>query len=63
MSGKLLLKLDVVNYILENYIWEYFLFLDEYSNLRNWMIFYFMLGRLLFMEDSLVKFKVFILLL
>lgn len=60
MSGKLLLKLDAVNYILENHTREYFPFLDEYSNSRNRTIFYFTLGRLLFMEDSSAKFKAFI---
>ena len=60
MSGKLLLKLDAVNYILEHHTREYFPFLDEYNNSRNRTIFYFTLGRLLFMEDSSAKFKAFI---
>ena len=60
MSGKLLLKLDAVNYILAHHTREYFPFLDEYSNSRNRTIFYFTIGRLLFMEDSSAKFKAFI---
>ncbi|KAH9557462.1 hypothetical protein CY35_07G085500 [Sphagnum magellanicum] len=60
MSGKLLLKLDAVNYILEHHTREHFTFLDEFKNSRNRTIFYFTLGRLLFMEDSSAKFKAFI---
>jgi exportin-7 len=60
MSGKLLLKLDAVNYILEHHTREDFTFLDEFNNSRNRTIFYFTLGRLLFMEDSSAKFKAFI---
>ncbi|KAJ7516733.1 hypothetical protein O6H91_22G068900 [Diphasiastrum complanatum] len=57
MSGKLLLKLDAVNYILGHHTREYFPFLDEYSSSRNRTTFYFTIGRLLFMEDSPSKFK------
>ncbi len=60
MSGKLLLKLDAVNYILEHHTREHFSFLDEINNSHNRTIFYFTLGKLLFMEDSSAKFKVFI---
>ncbi|CAK9199269.1 unnamed protein product [Sphagnum troendelagicum] len=60
MSGELLLKLDAVNYILEHHTREHFTFLDEINNSCNRTIFYFTLGKLLFMEDSSAKFKVFI---
>lgn len=60
MSGKLLLKLDAVNFILGNHTREHFPFLDEYASSRNRTIFYFTLGRLLFMEDSPSKFKAFV---
>eukprot|EP00898_Chlorokybus_atmophyticus_P001655 jgi/Chlat1/2490/Chrsp175S02362 len=59
MSGKLLLKLDGINYILGNHTREHFPFLDEYRNTRNRTIFYLTLGRLLFMEDTPQKFKAF----
>eukprot|EP00897_Mesotaenium_endlicherianum_P004381 jgi/Mesen1/3971/ME000210S03214 len=52
MSGKLLLKLDAIKFILGNHTREHFPFLDEYSSSRNRTIFYSTLGRLLFMEDS-----------
>ncbi|CAI5478824.1 unnamed protein product [Closterium sp. Yama58-4] len=60
MSGKLLLKLDSVNFILANHTSEHFPFLDEPSSTRNRTIFYFTLTRLLFMEDSPQKFKAFV---
>ena len=60
MSGKLLLKLEAVNYIMEHHTREYFPFLDEYGNSRNRTIYYSTLGRLLFMEDSAAKFKAFV---
>lgn len=60
MSGKLLLKLDAINFILANHTREHFPFLEEYSSSRNRTIFYYTLGRLLFMEDSPTKFKAFI---
>ncbi|GAQ78625.1 Nuclear transport receptor RanBP16 [Klebsormidium nitens] len=60
MSGKLLLKLDSVNFILANHTRDAFPFLDQYSSSRNRTMFYYTLGRLLFMEDSPAKFKAFI---
>ncbi|GBG80488.1 hypothetical protein CBR_g30950 [Chara braunii] len=60
MSGKLLLKLDAVNFILAHHTREYFPFLSECACSRNRTTFYFTLGRLLFMEDSPAKFKAFI---
>lgn len=59
MSGKLLLKVDAVNYILEHHTKEYFPFLNENGNSRNRTSYYSTLGRLLFMEDSSAKFKTF----
>ena len=45
---------------LHGLVWqrEYFPFLDDFSHSQNRTTFYFTLGRLLFMEDSPVKFKV-----
>jgi len=59
MSGKLLLKLDAINWILAHHTRDYFPFLDEYSNMCSRTTFYNTLGRLLFMEDSAQKFKAF----
>ena len=52
MSGKLLLKLNTINYILGHHTHEYFPFLDEAENTRHRTTFYATLGRLLFMDDS-----------
>ncbi|EFJ32102.1 hypothetical protein SELMODRAFT_87550 [Selaginella moellendorffii] len=57
MSGKLLLKLDAVNFILANHTREHFSFLDEPSNSRHRTTFYFTIGRLVFMEDSVSRFR------
>ncbi|XP_078427480.1 ARM repeat superfamily protein isoform X2 [Wolffia australiana] len=57
MTGKLLLKLDTVKYIIGHHTREYFHFLEEYKCSRNRTTFYFTLGWLIFMEDSPVKFK------
>ena len=60
MSGKLLLKLNTINYILGHHTHEYFPFLDEAENTRHRTTFYATLGRLLFMDDSPTKFKAFV---
>ncbi|PTQ44851.1 hypothetical protein MARPO_0017s0001 [Marchantia polymorpha] len=60
MSGKMLLKLDAVNFILGHHTKDFFPFLDEFGSTRNRTLFYFTLGRLLFMEDSPSKFKAFV---
>jgi exportin-7 len=60
MSGKLLLKLNTINYILGHHTHEYFPFLDEPLNTRHRTTFYATLGRLLFMDDSPSKFKAFV---
>ncbi|KAK9818400.1 hypothetical protein WJX72_012091 [[Myrmecia] bisecta] len=60
MSGKLLLKLDAIAYILLNHTSEHFAFLDDPANTRNRTTFYYTLARLLFMEDTPSKFKSFV---
>ena len=59
MSGKLLLRLDAVNLMLQNHTAEHFPFLNAYSNTKNRTIFYATLGRLLFMEDNPTQFHEF----
>ena len=60
MSGKLLLKLDAITYILQHHASENFAFLDDPANSRNRSTFYYILARLLFMEDTPSKFKSFV---
>ncbi|XP_056691120.1 uncharacterized protein [Spinacia oleracea] len=55
-SGKFLLKLDSVQYITANHSREHFLFLKDYSCRRR-TTFYYTIGSLLFVEDSIAKFK------
>nr|CAD1829015.1 unnamed protein product [Ananas comosus var. bracteatus] len=57
MTGKLLLKLDSIKFIIGNHTRENFLFLEEYRCSRSRTTFYYTLGYLIFMEDSPVKFK------
>ncbi|KAK9987008.1 hypothetical protein SO802_031959 [Lithocarpus litseifolius] len=57
MLGKLLLKLDIIKYIISNHDKEHFPFLDEYRCSRSRTTFYFAIAALIFMEDSLLKFK------
>ncbi|KAK4797341.1 hypothetical protein SAY86_029667 [Trapa natans] len=57
MTGKLLLKLDAVKFIIANHTREHFPFLEEYRCSRSRTTFYYTLGWLIFMEDSTVKFK------
>ena len=59
MSGKLMLKLNGINFILCNHTAGHFPFLNEASNMRNRTTFYLTLGRLLFMEDSPTRFRSF----
>ncbi|CAA6655624.1 unnamed protein product [Spirodela intermedia] len=56
MTGKLLLKLDTVKFIIGITL-EHFPFLEEYRCSRSRTTFYYTLGWLIFMEDSPVKFK------
>ncbi|RRT56111.1 hypothetical protein B296_00048072 [Ensete ventricosum] len=57
MTGKLLLKLDSIKFIIVNHTKENFQFLEEYRCLHSRTTFYYTLGYLIFMEDSPVKFK------
>ncbi|XP_062092059.1 uncharacterized protein LOC133797942 isoform X2 [Humulus lupulus] len=57
MTGKLLLKLDTVKFIVANHTREHFPFLEEYRCSRSRTTFYYIIGWLVFMEDSTVKFK------
>ncbi|KAH7547675.1 hypothetical protein JRO89_XS14G0001200 [Xanthoceras sorbifolium] len=57
MTGKLLLKLDTIKFIVANHTREHFPFLEEYRCSRSRTTFYYIIGWLIFMEDSPVKFK------
>ncbi|CAM8961063.1 unnamed protein product [Rhodiola kirilowii] len=57
MTGKLLLKLDTVKFIVAHHTREQFPFLEEYRCSRSRTTFYYIIGWLIFMEDSPVKFK------
>lgn len=59
MSGKLLSKLDAINFILTNHSPNYYSFLSSASAARNRTTFYSTLARMIFMEDSAPKFKAF----
>ncbi|XP_022765661.1 exportin-7-like isoform X4 [Durio zibethinus] len=57
MTGKLLLKLETIKFIIANHTKEHFPFLEEYRCSRSRTTFYYTIGLLIFMEDSPVKFK------
>ncbi|KAG6783265.1 hypothetical protein POTOM_012710 [Populus tomentosa] len=57
MTGKLLLKLDAVKFIVANHTRDRFPFLEEYRSSRSRTTFYYTIGWLIFMEDSPVRFK------
>ncbi|KAK1578194.1 hypothetical protein Q3G72_028343 [Acer saccharum] len=57
MTGKLLLKLDTIKFLVANHTREHFPFLEEYRCSRSRTTFYYIIGWLIFMEDSPVKFK------
>ncbi|CAL5431401.1 unnamed protein product [Camellia sinensis] len=57
MTGKLLLKLDTIQYIISHHNREHFHFLENYSCSRCRTTFYYTIGLLIFMEDNLLKFK------
>ncbi|CAL5048990.1 unnamed protein product [Urochloa decumbens] len=59
MTGKLLLKLESVKFIIANHSQENFPFLAEYRCSRSRTTFYYILGSLVFMEDSPIKFRTF----
>ncbi|XP_019186899.1 PREDICTED: exportin-7-like isoform X2 [Ipomoea nil] len=57
MTAKLLLKLDTTQLIISNCNREQFPFLRDYRSSRSRTTFYYILGLLIFMEDSFLKFK------
>ncbi|KAK9170577.1 hypothetical protein Syun_002717 [Stephania yunnanensis] len=57
MTGKQLLKLDTVKFIIGNHTREHFPFLEEHRCSRSRTTFYYTIGWLIFMEDSPVKFR------
>lgn len=57
MTGKLLMKLDTVKFIIANHTREHFPFLEAKKCSRSRTTFYYTIGWLIFMEDSSVKFK------
>ncbi|WJX11071.1 hypothetical protein P8452_01723 [Trifolium repens] len=56
MTGKLLLKLDIVKHIISNQR-EQFPFLENWECFRSRTTLYYTIGMLVFMEDNKVKFK------
>lgn len=58
-SGKLLLKLDIVQYMLRHHAVDDFPFLQVPANMRLRTSFFCTLCKLLFLDDSAIKFKVF----
>eukprot|EP00798_Chlamydomonas_sp_ICE-L_P019293 gene19293-25939_t len=60
MSGKLLMKLDSVRYILSHHTAEHYAFLNHPANTRNRTTFYATLARLLFMDEQPSNFKDFV---
>ena len=59
MSGKLMLKLEAINFLLANHTRDNLPFMDQYQNMRHRTMFYLTLARLLFLEDSQAKFRTF----
>ncbi|KAI3445190.1 hypothetical protein Pfo_001855 [Paulownia fortunei] len=57
MTGKLLLKLDTVKFIVAHHTREHFPFLEEYRCSRSRTTFYYTIGWLIFLEDSAALFK------
>ncbi|XP_034692714.1 exportin-7-like isoform X1 [Vitis riparia] len=57
MTGKLLLKLDTVKFIISHHSRDHFPFLGDYRCSRSRTTFYHTIGLLIFMEDSLLKFR------
>ncbi|KAF8061166.1 XPO7 [Scenedesmus sp. PABB004] len=57
MSGKLLLKLEAVHFMLGHHTSAYYAFLEHPTNGRNRTCYYNTLARLLFMEDVPQRFK------
>ena len=61
MSGKLMMKLEGIVYLLSSHSRDHFPFLEEKHNMRNRTIFYLTLARLLFREDNPTRFRSFML--
>ncbi|GAB4851808.1 hypothetical protein Ancab_031207 [Ancistrocladus abbreviatus] len=57
MTGKLLLKLETVQYIMLHHNKEHFPFLEDYNSSRRRTTFYHAIGLLIFVEDSPIVFK------
>ncbi|KAF9587660.1 hypothetical protein IFM89_004492 [Coptis chinensis] len=57
MTGKLLLKLDTIKFIIGHHTREHFPFLEQHRCSRSRTTFYYTIGWLIFMEDSPVKFR------
>ncbi|KAI4300942.1 hypothetical protein L6164_034268 [Bauhinia variegata] len=57
MTGKLLLKLDTVKHIILNQKREQFSFLENWECFCSRTTFHYVIGMLLFLEDSLLNFK------
>ncbi|XP_038719138.1 exportin-7-like isoform X2 [Tripterygium wilfordii] len=57
MTGKLLLKLDRIEFIITHHKGKHFTFLEDYRHSRSRTTFYYAIGLLIFMEDSILKFK------
>ncbi|CAI9102605.1 OLC1v1000900C2 [Oldenlandia corymbosa var. corymbosa] len=57
MTGKLLLKLETVKFIIANHTKEHFPFLEEYRASRSRTTFYYTISSLIFLEDSPLLFK------
>ncbi|XP_074590351.1 uncharacterized protein LOC141846243 isoform X2 [Curcuma longa] len=57
MTGKLLLKLDSIKFIIAHHTRDNFPFLEDNRCSRSRTTFYYTLGYLIFMDDSPVKFK------
>ncbi|XP_020224285.1 exportin-7-A [Cajanus cajan] len=57
MSGKLLLKLDTVKHIISNQNRDQFPFIENWECFRSRTTLYYTIGILIFLEDSLLKFK------
>lgn len=59
MSGKLMLKLDAISYLLQHHTADYYPFLAHPGNMRARTTYYLTLARLLFMDDTPGAFKAF----
>jgi exportin-7 len=60
MTSKLLLRLDAVSFVLLHHTSEYYSFLELPGNARSRTTFYSTLARLLFLEDTVGRFKAFV---